>query len=207
MITSAGLTLSRWPYHLTLVGLCYMWKMLGAFHSTKIPVWNFGNSTCPKTRPKPPRVWLQNTKERYWGQQFCQMERDISVRPTEITGPVKEDHLQTWSRIFQKWSVPFDVPPEISGILGWMESAHWIHTTVCCKVGDPVFVLWPCFRPCLVSEDTRFFIDGGLEDNLCTPSKLFNLQYSPPTLEVTDYFLITLTVMVCYWLKEQYHNI
>ena len=44
----------------------------------------------------------QNTKERYWGQQFCQMESDISVRPTEMTGLVKEDYLQTWSRIF--WS-------------------------------------------------------------------------------------------------------
>jgi len=37
----------------------------------------------------------QDTKERYWGQQFCQMERDSSVRPTEITRPVKEDHLQS----------------------------------------------------------------------------------------------------------------
>ena len=27
----------------------------------------------------------QDTKERYWGQQFWQMERDISVRPTEMT--------------------------------------------------------------------------------------------------------------------------
>ena len=39
---------------------------LGAFHSTKIPVWNFGNFKCPmkwyipvaQTRPKPKRVWL-----------------------------------------------------------------------------------------------------------------------------------------------------
>ena len=30
------------------------------------------------------------------------MERGISVRPTEITGRVKVDHLQNWSRIF--WS-------------------------------------------------------------------------------------------------------
>ena len=29
------------------------------------------------------------------------MERDISVRPTEITGPVKVDHLQSWSRTFR----------------------------------------------------------------------------------------------------------
>ena len=27
----------------------------------------------------------QNRKERYWGQQFWQMERDISVRPTETS--------------------------------------------------------------------------------------------------------------------------
>ena len=29
------------------------------------------------------------------------MARDISVRPTEITGPVKVDHLQGWSRTFR----------------------------------------------------------------------------------------------------------
>ena len=41
-------------------------EITDAFHSTRIPVWNFGNSTCPgeryipvaQTRPKPPRVWL-----------------------------------------------------------------------------------------------------------------------------------------------------
>ena len=43
----------------------------------------------------------QDTKERYREKQFGQMERDISVRPTEITGPVKVHHLQSWSRIFQ----------------------------------------------------------------------------------------------------------
>ena len=42
----------------------------------------------------------QDTKEQYWGQQFWQMERDISVRPTEMTRPVTVDHLQSWSRIF-----------------------------------------------------------------------------------------------------------
>ena len=29
------------------------------------------------------------------------MERDISVRSTEMTRPVKVDHLQSWSRIFR----------------------------------------------------------------------------------------------------------
>ena len=55
-----------------------------------------------QTRPKPPRVFgycscKQDTKERYWGQQFCQMERDISVQPTEMSGQVKVDHFQRWS--------------------------------------------------------------------------------------------------------------
>ena len=45
--------------------------------------------------------YKQDTKERYWGQQFCQMERDISVRPTEMTRPVKVDHLQSWSHILR----------------------------------------------------------------------------------------------------------
>ena len=36
----------------------------------------------------------QDTKERYWGQQFWQTERHISVRPTEMTRPVTVDHLQ-----------------------------------------------------------------------------------------------------------------
>ena len=56
-------------------------------------------------------------KDWFWGQQFCQMERVVSVRPTEITGPVKV------SRTKPKWSVPFDVLTEISGIWGWMKSA------------------------------------------------------------------------------------
>ena len=69
----------------------------------------------------------QDAKRRYWGQQFCQIERDISVRPTKMTRPVKEDHLQRWSQIFRSnrtemvrsiWFLT-----EISGILGWMDSA------------------------------------------------------------------------------------
>ena len=45
-----------------------------------------------QTRLKPPRVWLF-AEERHWGQQFCQMDRDISVRSTKTSGPVKVDHL------------------------------------------------------------------------------------------------------------------
>ena len=43
----------------------------------------------------------QDTKERYCGQQFCEIERDISVPPTEMTRLVKVDHLQSWSQIFR----------------------------------------------------------------------------------------------------------
>ena len=65
-----------------------------------------------------PHSRLYDTKEEYWGQKFCQMERDMSVPPTEMTRPVKVDHLQSWSRIFRSdQTVPFDVPTEISGIL------------------------------------------------------------------------------------------
>ena len=59
---------------------------------------------------------------------FVKWKRDISVQMTKMTRPVKEDHLQSPSRIFwsdqckQKWSIPFDVPTEMYGILGWMEN-------------------------------------------------------------------------------------
>ena len=43
----------------------------------------------------------QDTIERYWGQQFWQTERHISVRLTEMARPVTVDHLQRWSRIFR----------------------------------------------------------------------------------------------------------
>ena len=43
----------------------------------------------------------QDTKERYWGQQFFQMERKFSVGPTEMSGLVKVNHLQRWSQIFR----------------------------------------------------------------------------------------------------------
>ena len=56
-----------------------------------------------------------------------------SVRPIEITRPVKVDHFRSWSRILRsdqtKWSVPFDVPTEISGILGWWNALYSLHCT------------------------------------------------------------------------------
>ena len=47
------------------------------------------------------RVFGYWNKRQYWEQQFCQMKRDISVRPTEMTRPIKVDHLQSWPRIFR----------------------------------------------------------------------------------------------------------
>ena len=84
----------------------------GAFHLTKIPVWNFGNFTCPFRlhRPDPSHrafsYWYckQDAKERYWGQQFCQMERDIWDNLTVQSvseDAFKVDQLQNWSRILR----------------------------------------------------------------------------------------------------------
>ena len=83
----------------------------------------------------------QDTKERYREKQFGQMERDISVRPTEITGPVKVHHLQAGleysGRTKLKWSVPSDVPTKISGILSWRESALFFLLQL--KIGAPFY--------------------------------------------------------------------
>ena len=55
------------------------------------------------------------------------MERGISVGATEMMRQVKVDHLQSCSRIFRSdqtklvHTIKFDVPTEISRILGWME--------------------------------------------------------------------------------------
>ena len=53
------------------------------------------------------------------------MERDISVRPTEMTRTVTVDHLQSWS-LFRSdqtemvRSIWVEVPTEITGILRWI---------------------------------------------------------------------------------------
>ena len=55
-----------------------------------------------QTQPKPPHVWLLFLQAEYKkAKQFCQMERDISVRPTEMTWPVKVDHLSQIFRLDQ----------------------------------------------------------------------------------------------------------
>ena len=78
--------------------ICFLSVSMGASHSTKITVWNFGNSTYQWNgtlrlhRPDPSHRALgycsckQDTKERHWGQQFCQLEKDISVWPNGQSG-------------------------------------------------------------------------------------------------------------------------
>ena len=129
-------------YTLDLVGPCSY--INGAFHSKKIPVGDFGNSKCPmeqyiripvaQTRDPSHRTFgycscKQDTEKRCWGQQFCQMERDISVRPTrnDQRRSKRTTGLESWSRIFR--SDPTEMvrsiwlaPTEISGTLAWMES-------------------------------------------------------------------------------------
>ena len=63
----------------------------------------------------------QVTKERYWGQQFCQLERDISVRPNEIISDRSKWTIfkagpEYSGRTKPKWSVSCYVPTEISEI-------------------------------------------------------------------------------------------
>ena len=60
----------------------------------------------PQTRPKPTCIWLLflwagNKRAVLGGHHLCQMKRDISVPPSEMTRQVKVDHLQSWSWIIQ----------------------------------------------------------------------------------------------------------
>ena len=106
---------------------------LGAFHSTKIPVRNFGNSTCLMGRYIPVGYFSckQDTKERYWGQHFVKWKG--SFRSDQLKWPdqskwttFKADPEYS-GRTKPKWSVPLDVSTEFSGILGWMESAPCLY--------------------------------------------------------------------------------
>ena len=103
--------------------------------------------TCRLHRPDPSHRAFgycsckQDTKERYREKQFGQMERVISVRPTEITGPVKVQHLQSWSRIF--WSDQTEMVCSIWCTnqnfrnLNWRESALFFLLQM--KIGPPFY--------------------------------------------------------------------
>ena len=76
------------------------------FEISEIPLSQW-HGTFRLRRPNPSHIAFgycsckQDTKERYWGRQVCQMEREISVQPTEMTRLVKEDRPQSWFRIFR----------------------------------------------------------------------------------------------------------
>ena len=70
----------------------------------------------------------QNRKERYWGQQFWQMERDISVRPTETSklvpnipvgqnrnGPFHLMYQPKFPKFWGEWKAPL----QLTKLLTW----------------------------------------------------------------------------------------
>ena len=89
----------------------------GAFHS-KIAVWNFSrsqwNGTFRLHRPDPSHRAFgycsckQDTKERYGGQQFGQMKRNISFLPVKVDHPQIKGSPKYSSRTEPRWAVPFD---------------------------------------------------------------------------------------------------
>ena len=115
-----------------------------------------------QTRPKPPRVWLL----------FLWAGYKTAVRGTIIlsngkghSGPTdrpKWPDRSKWTtfktgpeysgRTKPKWSVPFDVPTEISGILGWIESAQedWLVQTLGLRRPQRVGISWE--RLCLLLD-------------------------------------------------------
>ena len=109
----------------------------GSFHSTKIPVLI---SKVPRAQWNSIfRLHIPDASHRAFG--YCSRKQDArvvlgiaivsnSVRPTEMTRPVKVAHLQRWSQIIRSdrtemarliWFLT-----EISGILGWAESALYL---------------------------------------------------------------------------------
>ena len=90
------------------------------------------NSTFRLHRPDPSHRTFgycsckQARKERYWKQNFVKwkgtLRSDRPKRPDRsLWTTIFIPKLSAWTK--PKWSVQFDVPTKISGILGWMESA------------------------------------------------------------------------------------
>ena len=132
-----------------------------------IPVRNFGNSMCTMERyipvahtwPKPQRVCLlflpAGYKRAVLGTTSLSMERDISVRPTEMTRPVKVDHLQSWSRTFrsdQTWLVN-----EVAMLLVICQLSRDVNLVPRSLVDEPNQEIWV--------QDYRYII--GFEDSWC----------------------------------------
>ena len=94
-------TLQKFQFEILWIGTVHS----GCTDPTQATAWN---CSC-----------MQVTKEQYWGQQFCQMERDISVRPTKMTRPVKVDHLQS-----SVLNIP--VRPNWNGPFHWMNQPKFL---------------------------------------------------------------------------------
>ena len=106
--------------------------------STKIPVWNFVNSTCPMERyipvaqtwPKPQHVIVLVNKSRI--QKSSTRDNNfVKWRGTFWSNRPKWPDQSKWTtfkaghedsgQTKPKSTIPFDQPTEISGILGWLE--------------------------------------------------------------------------------------
>ena len=102
------------------------------------------------------------TKEQYWGRQFCQMERDKSVRPTEITRPVKVDYLLNVVPsipVGSNWNSPFNLISNQNVPEFWdkwkallIESFRFEFTANL----QPLEVTWQVFRVTFEVYDVRF---------------------------------------------------
>ena len=106
------------------------------FHSTKIPVWNFVNPTCPmeqyilvaQTQPKPQHVIVLVSRIQKSG---TRENNFVKWRGTFWSDRPKWPDKSKWTTFRAgheysgqtklKWTIPFDQPTKISGILGWKE--------------------------------------------------------------------------------------
>ena len=97
---------------------CAQWNGTFRLHRPDPSQRTFGYCSCK-----------QDTKERYWGR-----HNFVKWKGTFRSDQLKWPDRSEWttfkggpeysSRTKPKWLVPFDVPTEISGLLGWMKSAH-----------------------------------------------------------------------------------
>ena len=107
----------------------------------------------------------QETKDRYWGQQYCQMERGILLyyfAPTDRSDQTGRSRPP--SKLVPNIPVrlnrngPFHLmyQPKIFGILGRMESAQGVHGTFLCSLPHP-FVYFLISGYLLRTPDTANF--------------------------------------------------
>ena len=80
---------------------CAQWNGTFWLHRSDASHHAFGYCSCK-----------QDAKELYWTQQFSQMEKDISARPTGMIEQIKVVPLQSWSQIL--WS-------------DWTKMVHYIN--------------------------------------------------------------------------------